>query len=138
MLCTHPPPPSVLNLTGIVTILQSLGLQRRLKSMNMAQSFRMRWIFITLKMKWPAIPKSGIYIIFLSYYSLYVTVDIYNKNEFVFCFSRKLLTYSMMNTIIAYRGYIRISFLIDIGCFPSIVIAFQFVKWKLFFFHLIK
>lgn len=43
--------PLVLNLTGIVTILQLLGLQRRLKSMNMEQSFRMQWIFITLKMK---------------------------------------------------------------------------------------
>lgn len=54
--------PLVLNLTGIVTILRLLGLQRRLKSMNMALSSRMQWIFIILRMKWPAIRKSGIYI----------------------------------------------------------------------------
>lgn len=50
----------VSNLTRIVTILWLLGLQRRWKSMNMAQSFRIRWIFITLKMKWPAVPKSAV------------------------------------------------------------------------------
>lgn len=49
----------VLSLTGTVTTLPSLGWQRRLKSMNMVQSFRMQWIFTTLRMKWPVIPKSG-------------------------------------------------------------------------------
>lgn len=50
---------SVLSLTETVTTLPSLEWQRRLKSMSMVQSFRMQWIFTTLRMKWPVIPKSG-------------------------------------------------------------------------------
>lgn len=49
----------VLSLTETVTTLPLLGWQRRLKSMSMVQSFRMQWIFTTLRMKWPVIPKSG-------------------------------------------------------------------------------